>query len=91
MKQNSGTIKNVQSINFSNYAFGRYGLDKAYQSIYIDGKKALKEENIFLSTDIGIHRIITEGREVKNQMKLLFLKIFLMKLVQKMFWERDLK
>lgn len=77
IEQKLGTIKNVQSINFSNYAFGRYGLDKAYQSIYIDGKKTLKEENIFLSTDIGTHRVITEGREVKKLDEVVISKNFL--------------
>ena len=70
-------VENVQSMTFHNDAFGRYGQDKVYQSIYIDGDKTMKEENVFLGTHIGTNRDIIAGSKIKESKEVIISENFL--------------
>lgn len=70
-------VENVESLTFQNDAFGRYGQDEVYKSIYIDENRRIEENNIFLGTGIGQGRVIIEGHEIKDSNEVIISKNFL--------------
>lgn len=63
--KNLDSIEYIESITYSNDAFGRYGKEDIYKFIFINDQQLIdKEDQVYLLTELGSMRKVTKGRNI---------------------------